>query len=97
VSPALDQIAATLARMFVFGPMVFLGLMWVMNPASLTSLLADLEDGVRRFKLHLQGRWADPFARPVRFHATDRAEGRARLAGALLVVAGLLGMLELLG
>jgi hypothetical protein len=86
----------TLARMVVFSPVVFLGLMMAMNPSSFTSLLSDLEDGVRRFQLHLRGHWPEPI-RPVGFRATDRVEAGVRLAGLFLVVVGLLGMLEMLG
>jgi len=97
VPPALDPLATTLARMFVFGPVVFLGLMMAMNPSIFTSLLSDLEDGVRRFNLHLQGRWPEPFFRPVGFHGTDRWEAGGRVAGVFLAVVGLLGLLEMLG
>jgi hypothetical protein len=97
VIPALDQIATTLARMIVFGPVMFLGLMMAIQPSSFTSLLSDLEDGLRRLKLHLQGRWQDPFVPFAGFHGAEHREAGVRLAGVLLVVAGLLGMLELLG
>jgi hypothetical protein len=97
VTPALDPIATTLARMIVFGPVMFLGLMMAIKPSSFTSLLSDLEDGVGRFKLHIQGRWPDAFFHFGGFHDAGRWEAGVRVAGVLLVVAGLLGMRELPG
>jgi hypothetical protein len=97
LAPAFDPLAETLARVLVFGPLVFAGLLMAMDPSRFASLPQDLAHGIQRFRRHFQQRGPEPFLSAPPLRGIQGSETFVKLAGWTLVALGVLGLFNLLG
>ncbi len=88
----IQDLPALLARLVLFGPLIYLGLHILLNPALLAGVLSSAMDGIERFPHALRGHARLPLAlgrRPGLPLAALRWAGLVLTAYGVLCLSGL--------
>lgn len=87
------EIAEGLLRVCGFGPLLFAGLMMLLDPKSVLDLFGVLQDGIHRFQGSLTHRhWFEPHRRRGVISHSGSARAFIRSAGVFLTVYALAGV-----
>ena len=90
------EIADTIAQLCVIGPVMFAGLMMLIDPTVVVDLLWSLMDGIHRFRGSLVNRqWFGGFPEPRAMRDPAAANAFIRGVGVLLILLALGGVVSL--
>ena len=90
------EIADTIAQLCVIGPLMFAGLVMLIDPKCVVDLLWPLMDGIDRFRGSLTNRqWFGGFPEPTAMRNPAAADAFMRGVGVLLICLALAGVASL--
>ncbi len=90
--PPLEPLPMLVARFCVFGSVLFVGMMLILDPPASVSMFNDFASAVRRLDSHVRMRWRDPFFQPRPIPHSARARALVRFIGAAIALFGLLSL-----
>ena len=86
-----DNAGEMLVRLCIFGPVIYVGLLMMIDPMRIVRLLKDFTAEIDRFKGFLRGsQWSQPIAEPDSFKDSSGNRTFIRVIGLALTVFGLL-------
>jgi hypothetical protein len=89
----MEEFGATLARLCAVAPLLFIGILVLVDPAAITGLIRRMEFGIRNFRNWLQGMpYVDQYQEAHEVLSTPALLG-LRIGGVALVVFALLPLL----
>ena len=90
MNPVLADTAEMLGRLCVAAPIIFVGLLVLMDPLRFLKYVNMLSDGLQRFRDHLHSSpWEDPFLGSHEVADSPRTRTVVRCAGLVLTMLGL--------
>jgi len=79
-----DQAATLFARFCFCGPLLYIGLLMAIDPASFVRVAETLSRELRTFEHRIRGLQWGPFLEPQSIHVSPRARKGVRFAGLVL-------------
>ncbi len=90
MNPVLADAAEMLGRLCIAAPVIFAGLLLVMDPPRFLKLVNTVSDSLQRFRDYLQSSpWEDPFLGSREVPDSPRTRTVVRCAGLALTMLGL--------
>jgi hypothetical protein len=81
-----DQAATLFARFCFCGPLLYIGLLMVIDPASFVRFAEMLSGVLRTFEQRFRGIQWGPFSEPASFRVSSRTRKGVRFAGLVLTL-----------